>query len=172
MSAYATALRRLALLTTFLAFCGLGGSAALAQPTTTTDTTTTTTTDTTTATTTDTTTATVTKPAQTHTVTDTTTASAPARTSITNNVTTANQSSSGVAWWVWVLIGLGAVLLAIAIYMLGHRQGADRAAAQPAGVSPSATGQGDYQSGPSNPGDYPPYQPGGDPRGPRRPPPV
>jgi len=75
---------------------------------------------------------TVTQPAQSRTVTATTTVSTPGQTTaITGNnttvavtpiSTTASQAGSGVPWWGWVLIGLGVVGVAIAIFQLGRRR--------------------------------------------------
>ena len=131
----------LTLITTFL-----WAAAASAQTTTTSSTDTTTTTTTATTTTTETTT--VTQPAQTHTVTDTTTATNPSHTtSITNNTTvagkpTSDTNGSGVAWWVWVLIALGAVAVAVGVFMLGRSQGAQQDTGPRAVPYSAATGQG------------------------------
>ena len=75
-------------------------------------------------------TSTVTVPGPSTTVTETKTAAAPSHaTSITNNTTTLpsgnkNDSGTDVPAWGWIVIGLGAVLLAIVMYLVGrgHRQ--------------------------------------------------
>ena len=78
---------------------------------------------------------TVTAPSRTDTVTETTTASTPgATTSVTNRTatvqvtpataTTEDQSgSSGLPAWGWALIGLGAVLIGLVMFLLGRRGG-------------------------------------------------
>ncbi len=87
---------------------------------------------------------TVTKPAQSRTVTSTTTAIAPAHTTSVNHNSTsvsiqpistpvATESASGVAWWVWVLIGLGAVGVCILIFQLGRGQRGDERTQDPGG---------------------------------------
>ena len=87
------------------------------------------------AATTTTTTETVTQPAQTQTVTRTETTTVPGNTtSIQSNTTSVqvspttttsgNQSSGGIPSWGWVLIGAGAVLLVVAIFMTGRARGA------------------------------------------------
>jgi hypothetical protein len=78
---------------------------------------------------------TVTTPARTETVTKTKTTTAPGRTTtIQSNTTTvkvsptttasAKPSSGGIPAWAWVLIGAGAVLLVVAIFMIGRSRGA------------------------------------------------
>jgi len=87
---------------------------------------------------------TITQPAQSRTVTATTTVTSPSQTTaITGNnttvavnplSTTASESGSGIPWWGWVLIGLGVVGVAIAIFQLGRSRrggGPDDPAAQP-----------------------------------------
>jgi hypothetical protein len=76
---------------------------------------------------------TITEPARTDTVTETSTAQEPGNTtSITNRTatvqvtpasTTTDQSdSSGLPAWGWVLIGLGAVLIGLVMFMLGRHR--------------------------------------------------
>jgi cytoskeletal protein RodZ len=77
---------------------------------------------------------TVTTPARTDTVTKTETTTAPGRTTtIQSNTTTvkvtpttasAKQSSGDIPAWAWVLIGAGAVLLVVAVFMIGRSRGA------------------------------------------------
>jgi cobalamin biosynthesis Mg chelatase CobN len=78
---------------------------------------------------------TVTTPARTETVTKTKTTTAPGRTTtVQSNTTTVEikpttttsgkQSSGGIPAWGWVLIGAGAVLLVVAIFMIGRTRGA------------------------------------------------
>jgi hypothetical protein len=78
---------------------------------------------------------TVTTPARTETVTKTKTTTAPGRTTtLQSNTTTVEvkptsttsgtQSSGGIPGWAWVLIGAGAVLLVVAIFMIGRTRGA------------------------------------------------
>src|ERR1700733_10315850 len=100
---------------------------------TTTDSTTTTTETTTVSTT-------VTAPPKTTTETSTTTVTGPGQTTtIKNNTTsvvtgtttpTTSHSSNYLAWWVWVLIGLGAVGVAVAVYQLGRGSGEKAAASR------------------------------------------
>jgi cytoskeletal protein RodZ len=79
---------------------------------------------------------TLTQPAQTKTVTQTSTASAPAQTtSISNRTTNVHatnvthppsseaESSGGLPWWGWLLIALGAAVVAISMFRLGRRRG-------------------------------------------------
>ena len=71
---------------------------------------------------------TVTQPARTQTVTRTKTATVPGNTtSVQTSPTTATngkQSNGGIPSWGWVLIGAGAVLLVLAIFMIGRSRGA------------------------------------------------
>jgi hypothetical protein len=68
---------------------------------------------------------TVTEPARTQTVTRTKTATVQSNTTATpTTATNAKQSSGGIPSWGWVLIGAGAVLLIVAIFMIGHSRGA------------------------------------------------
>jgi hypothetical protein len=105
---------------------------------------------------------TVTEPARTQTVTRTETTTLPGNTTTisshttsvkVNPTTTSDKESSGsIPAWGWVLIGVGAVLLVVAIFMIGRSRGArarDAAAA----------------SGPSRPPDagVPPRGPPNDP---------
>jgi hypothetical protein len=119
------------------------------------------------------TTSTVTEPARTTTVTKTRTETSPAVTktqtetaSVASGTTTQttqsnkvlvaptsttpeNGSETGVPWWGWMLIALGAIGLAVGVFRAGHRHGQHRAAQPPvqAGVGP------DTPSGPPGPGD-------------------
>lgn len=94
---------------------------------------------------------TITQPAQSRTVTATTTVSTPGQTTgITGNNTTvavqpisANTSDSGggIPWWAWVLIGLGVVGVAIAIFQLGRgRRGGNGGGGSRAATPPSEAG--------------------------------
>jgi hypothetical protein len=69
---------------------------------------------------------TVTKPARTHTVTRTETTTVHSNTTTVKEPTTTsgNQSSGGIPSWAWALIGAGAVLLVVAIFMIGRSRGA------------------------------------------------
>ncbi len=88
---------------------------------------------------------TITEPARTDTVTETSTAQPPATTSVTNRTatvqvaptsTTSDQSSSsGLPGWGWALIGLGAVLIGLLMYMAG-RHHSTRPPSGPAGTPP------------------------------------
>ena len=81
---------------------------------------------------------TITEPARTDTVTETRTAQPPGNTtSITNRTTTVQvspssttgseqSSSSGLPAWGWVLIGLGVVLIALVMFMLGRHRSSPR----------------------------------------------
>jgi hypothetical protein len=76
---------------------------------------------------------TVTTPARTETVTKTKTTTTPGKTTTIHSATTVavkptsgGESSGGIPSWAWVLIGAGAVLLAVAIFMLGHTRGQRR----------------------------------------------
>ena len=85
-------------------------------------------------TTTTTSTETVTQPARTQTVTRTETTTAPGKTTsiqshttsvqVSPTTTSGSQSSGGIPSWGWVLIGAGAVLLVLAIFMIGRSRGA------------------------------------------------
>jgi hypothetical protein len=80
---------------------------------------------------------TVTEPARTDTVTETSTPQPTGTTSVTNRTATVQltpasattttsepSSSSGLPWWGWALIGLGAVLIGLVMFMAGrHRSG-------------------------------------------------
>lgn len=94
-------------------------------------------------------TTTVTQPVQSTTVTktETRTAAAPAATTSVTNQTTSIQvtptstattgSSSGVPWWGWLLIALGAVGLAIGIFLIGRgHRGGGSGAEPPGGLTP------------------------------------
>jgi cobalamin biosynthesis Mg chelatase CobN len=88
-------------------------------------------------------TTTVTQPAQSTTVTktETRTAAAPApATSVTNQTTsiqvtptstTTGDSSGGVPWWGWLLIALGVIGLALAMFLLGRRRRGDGSGTEP-----------------------------------------
>jgi hypothetical protein len=85
---------------------------------------------------------TLTEPARTDTVTETRTESAPANTTVTNKTvnvtspgTTSDQSSSsGLPAWGWALIGLGAVVIGLVMFMVGR--GRQRPPSGPAGAPP------------------------------------
>ena len=93
---------------------------------------------------------TVTAPTRTQTVTKTETTTAPGKTttiqsnttSVKVNPTTSTNgggSSGGIPSWAWVLIGAGAVVLVVAIFMLGRTHGArarDATGAPPAPGDP------------------------------------
>jgi hypothetical protein len=92
---------------------------------------------------------TITEPARTDTVTETSTAQPPGNTSVTNrtvqvtpaSTTTDQSSTSGLPWWGWALIGLGAVLIGLVMFMAGrHRSG--RPPSGPAGTQPPPPGTG------------------------------
>jgi hypothetical protein len=93
---------------------------------------------------------TVTQPAQSRTVTATTTVTSPGQTTaITGNNTTVavnplsttdNQSGSGIPWWGWVLIGLGVVGVAIAIFQLGRGRRGGSGGDPPAAGPPRQSG--------------------------------
>ncbi|MGZ4180967.1 MAG: hypothetical protein ACXVUL_09850 [Solirubrobacteraceae bacterium] len=106
---------------------------------------------------------TVTEPARTRTVTRTETTTVPGKTtSIQSNTTSVQvspttatsgkQSSGGIPSWGWVLIGAGAALLVVAIFMIGRARGA-----------PAREARG--EAGPSRPPDsaMPPRGPPEDP---------
>ncbi|HEV7173974.1 MAG TPA: hypothetical protein VGN29_00705 [Solirubrobacteraceae bacterium] len=69
---------------------------------------------------------TITKPARTQTVTRTETTTVHSNTTTVKEPTTTsgNQSSGGIPAWGWALIGAGAVLLIVAIFMIGRSRGA------------------------------------------------
>ena len=80
---------------------------------------------------------TVTKPARTQTVTRTETTTVHSNTTTVKEPTTSgNQSSGGIPSWAWALIGAGAVLLVVAIFMIGRSRGA-RAREAPTAADPS-----------------------------------
>lgn len=103
---------------------------------------------------------TVTAPARTETVTKTETKTAPGRTTtIQSNTTTVKvnpttstnggESSGGIPSWAWVLIGAGAVVLVVAIFMLGRTHGARSRDAT--GAPPAPGGPYDPRTGPYDP---------------------
>jgi len=67
---------------------------------------------------------TVTEPAQTQTVTRTETTTIQRTSTVQTTPTTATKSSGGIPSWGWALIGAGAVLLVVAIFMIGRTRGA------------------------------------------------
>jgi hypothetical protein len=67
---------------------------------------------------------TVTEPAQTQTVTRTETTTIQRTSTVQSTPTTATKSSGGIPSWGWALIGAGAVLLVVAIFMIGRSRGA------------------------------------------------
>jgi D-alanyl-D-alanine carboxypeptidase len=68
---------------------------------------------------------TVTKPARTQTVTRTETTTVHSNTTtVKEPTTTSGNKSSGIPGWGWALIGAGAVLLVVAIFMIGRSRGA------------------------------------------------
>ena len=69
---------------------------------------------------------TVTKPARTQTVTRTETTTVHSNTTTVKEPTTTSgkESSGGIPGWGWALIGAGAVLLVVAIFMIGRSRGA------------------------------------------------
>ncbi len=105
---------------------------------------------------------TVTAPGRTETVTKTETATAPGRTTtIQSNTTTvkvtpttasAEESSGGLPAWAWVLIGAGAVLLVVAIFMIGRSRGTR---ARDATAPPGSTGPPDSAMPPRGPPEDP-----------------
>jgi len=127
---------------------GIAAGQTTSSSTSTTDTTVTTTVSTTITAPPKTTTETATK-----TVTQTTLVKNNTTTTVLNQGTPEASKSSTVAWWVWVLIGLGAIGVAVAIFQLGRSSGDKRAS----GPYPQS-GQGDpYQRpGPNDPYDGPP----------------
>jgi hypothetical protein len=91
-------------------------------------------------------TVTVTQSPESRTVTETSTASAPAPTTINNSTTaiavgstpaTQEGSGAGIPWWGWLLIALGAIAAALAIFLLGRRSGGKHADGGSAGSLPS-----------------------------------
>jgi hypothetical protein len=94
---------------------------------------------------------TVTAPARTETVTKTETKTEPGKTTTIESHTTTvavkptstngGGSSGGIPGWGWVLIGAGAVLLAVAVFMIGRshgQRGRDTGSAYPAGHAPGS----------------------------------
>jgi hypothetical protein len=83
---------------------------------------------------------TLTEPARTDTVTETATATAPADTTnrtlnVTTPDTTSGESSSGgLEWWGWALIGLGAVVIGLVMFMVGR--GRSKPPSGPSGAPP------------------------------------
>jgi hypothetical protein len=110
---------------------------------------------------------TVTAPARTETVTNTETKTEPGKTTTIESHTTTvavkptstngGGSSGGIPGWGWVLIGAGAVLLAVAVFMIGRSHGQRSRDAQPAYPADRAPGSG---------WDQPPTPPRGPPEDP------
>jgi len=93
---------------------------------------------------------TITEPARTDTVTETSTAQPPGNTTnrtvqVTPATTTTDQSStSGLPWWGWALIGLGAVVIGLLMFMAGRHR-SNRPPSGPGGTpQPPAQGTGGY----------------------------
>jgi outer membrane receptor protein involved in Fe transport len=94
---------------------------------------------------------TITEPARTDTVTETSTAQPPGNT--TNRTvqvtpaatsTTDQSSTSGLPWWGWALIGLGAVVIGLVMFMAGRHR-SSRPPSGPGGTPPPpAQGPGGY----------------------------
>lgn len=88
-------------------------------------------------------TTTATAPAETKTVTTTKTEKAPAPSATVTNQTTnvqaapattaGDESSDGLPWWGWVLIGLGVVAIGSAIFAVGRNRGRRKPPDAPAG---------------------------------------
>src|SRR6516164_2917989 len=72
---------------------------------------------------------TITEPATTDTVTETRTEQSPGNTTnrtatvqvTPSDTTSSDSSSSGLEWWGWALIGLGAVVIGLVMFMVGRR---------------------------------------------------
>ena len=93
---------------------------------------------------------TVTEPARTDTVTETRTEQPPGDTTnrtvqVTPATTTTDQSSSsGLPWWGWALIGLGAVVIGLVMFMAGRHR-SSRPPSGPGGTpQPPGPGTGGY----------------------------